>query len=86
MGAWWWWGWASSMLARMQSLLTRARTGTRQIHVERRLEELGHQIPAPPTPKATYAMCSRAGTLLFTGAPPLQRGHHAARLMMPMAM
>lgn len=42
-----------------------AEAPAREIHVERRLEELGLRMPAPSKPVASYVMCTRVGNLLY---------------------
>lgn len=37
----------------------------RRVHVEKRIAELGHELPPLGTPKGSYALTSRCGSLLF---------------------
>src|SRR6185503_19072916 len=37
------------------------------MEIERKLKELGYDLPNPPTPAANYIGCVRVGNLLFIG-------------------
>ena len=37
------------------------------MEIEKKLKELGYELPNPPTPAATYIGCVRVGNLLFIG-------------------
>jgi enamine deaminase RidA (YjgF/YER057c/UK114 family) len=50
-----------------------AREGSRPTSAERRLKELGIELPAPPEPFGTYAEAVQTGNLLFlTGMLPTE--------------
>ena len=52
------------LLGRVLGPMLRAQV-IRRVHVEKRISELGHELPPLGTPKGSYALPSRSGNLLF---------------------
>lgn len=44
------------------------RAATRNVHIERRLAELGYVLPTVAEPKGNYRTAVRTGNYIFTGA------------------
>jgi hypothetical protein len=52
----------------LRSLKPRAAAAAvRNVHIERKLEELGYVLPAVAEPKGNYRTCVRSGNYIFTG-------------------